>query len=604
MVAVHGLARGLKRGKTRVHHPAAQLFDQIAFFAGEDIGVPARVAEQPEEDFLGQRLDVDRIVQSNREGIVAAVDRQLDAVVVEQVVEFAFAPVGRTARKHFGQQRADAVVGFAFPDRTGGQQQYVIVQRQRAAGHNRRFRAGSKPGGALDRIGQRRRGGSGAADGGFGRRQHRPRKRFRLQVFRRGLIDFVQSQCLQPRQIMAGMIGRAVVEHPVIDHRDGFARRFQRPVEMRALLEFFAFELGLGHAILAHILENPADARFQRGQFGRLAGGIDAEDSGEGAGVTRGAHGDGQLFLLPQLSHQPRAAVLADDSGQYVERRNIAVRGRRRLDAERDPGHRIGEFGPQNAFELLLRLRHHHRLGQIAAGKIRQAFIEQRCCRVGIDRACDQPVHPHAAIALAIVIGHYRAADVGDLVGEADDRKTGRMDGENLLPEVLDQNLFGTVENHFGFACDHRFFGDEFFFRKRRFGKHRAQDVDAVDQFLGREFDIIGGVVEGGVGVALAAEFVHPVGGAVARIARTTLEQHMFEKVRYAAAGIFAFMDAAGADDRLDQGQRQRFVVQYIKHGTARQRTDGYRQQRRKINQFSEPSIHLTAPPRRAVRSD
>ena len=329
--------------------------------------------------------------------------------------------------------------------------------------------------------------------------------------------------------------------------RGRFERGQGRDLELRLGAVDFRFvepQGGLGEAV-------ERGARDLAGVLGGRAG-VEAEQAAVGKSPVERIDRIGEAALLAHFLEQARRHAAAGRRGEDMG--GVVVGGGDRAALESDDDVRL--------LEPLL----HHRLAAAIGGRRRRFGLvgaERRQQRFGarddpvvVDRARRGDDRRAGAIVAAQIGGDRRAVEAADAFAGAEDRPADRLARPGGGGEEIEDEIVGRVLDRADLLQNDVLLAREFFRIEPAVGEDVGDDVERKVDVLAEHAGEIGGLLDAGLGVEIAADVLDRLGDRPRVALGRALERHVLEQMRQPVFA-FAFVARAGGDEHAERGGAQ-----------------------------------------------
>ena len=298
---------------------------------------------------------------------------------------------------------------------------------------------------------------------------------------------------------------------------------------------------------------------FQRGRFGvsalvGLAEEVHAEETHLTGHVGVGRDVVDEVAAFAQLEVQRGAASAAQHGGEHVERGGVRVRDRRDVPDERAAAEFRLELLVGFAASDLRGLARDEDRGAGAALGGAEPLSREVEDGGGVHVAGDDEEHVIGHVAGAVVGGEVVAGEAVEDVEVPDDGVPVGALAEGGREHEFGAHAVGVIEAHGEFAADDLLLLCELLLRQGGVQGCVGEEFNRRGRAVRRDIDPVDGAVERGVGVDVAAGFLHRAGDFVGAAFLGALEDHVLEEVREPAAQPGVLVDAARLDPDLDAG--------------------------------------------------
>ena len=135
------------------------------------------------------------------------------------------------------------------------------------------------------------------------------------------------------------------------------------------------------------------------------------------------------------------------------------------------------------------------------------------------------------------IVAQIAACERVDRLARAEDRATERLPGEGRRMEQVEHDIVRRIVGGADLLGDDVFFARQFLAVEDRIGEDVVQDVDRERHVVLQHPRVIGGGLDAGRGIDLAADILDFFGDAHRRPGHRALEGHMFEQVGNSVLG-------------------------------------------------------------------
>ena len=169
---------------------------------------------------------------------------------------------------------------------------------------------------------------------------------------------------------------------------------------------------------------------------------------------------------------------------------------------------------------------------RLGAGKAREAPLDFRHDGLVLDRACRRDHHLGAAIVASEIGGEPRAVERSDGRGRAEDRSPDRLPGICRLLQPVPDEIIRCVLGRTDLLHDDVLLAPELLGIERWVGEDVGQHVERERHVGPQNARVIGGGLDRGRRVEVAADRLDLFGDLACGTPRRSLERHVLEQVR------------------------------------------------------------------------
>ena len=170
-----------------------------------------------------------------------------------------------------------------------------------------------------------------------------------------------------------------------------------------------------------------------------------------------------------------------------------------------------------------------------------------------LDRAGGRDHHVGRAIVAREIGGEPRAIERAHGRGRAEDRTADRLAGKGSLLQPVQDQIVRRVLGGADLLHDDVLLAPQFFRIERRIGQDVGQHVERERHVGSQHARVVGGGLDRGRGVEVAADRLDLLGDLARGAPRRALERHVLEQMRDAVL-VRPLVAAAGADPDAERG--------------------------------------------------
>ena len=283
---------------------------------------------------------------------------------------------------------------------------------------------------------------------------------------------------------------------------------------------------------------------------------MDAEDAGIGEAPVEGVDRVAEPALLAHFLEEARGHAAADDRGEYLARVEVRRTVRQTLETHHDLGFHLVAHLARVATEIGGRQRRRTGLGADVA----EALLAHGDELVVTEVAGRGDDHGRPAIvATQVRIQHRRSGGLHRL-RRAEDGAPDRLVGKGAGGEEVEDAILGRIERRADLLQDDMLLAFQLRRVEDRVAQDVGEDVEGERHVVLEDPGIVGGGLDAGRGIDLAADRLDLLGDVDGRAGIGTLEGHVLEEMRQAVLA-FALGTRAGADP---DAERRAFEMRHF----------------------------------------